>query len=79
MDQKRTNLIWCKQASKAFYTSFRSISNSTAQVLSCFYCTTAIASCCISKDAAEDNPDLRQQKLSKDIESLSKLKGAKLR
>jgi hypothetical protein len=31
------------------------------------------------KHAVEDNPDLRQQKLSKDIESLKKLKGAKYR
>jgi hypothetical protein len=31
------------------------------------------------KHAAEDNPDLRQQKLSKDLEALRKLKGAKYR
>jgi hypothetical protein len=31
------------------------------------------------KHAAEDNPDLRHQKLSKDIESLTKLRGAKYR
>jgi hypothetical protein len=31
------------------------------------------------KHAAEDNPDLKQQKLSKELEALSKLKGAKYR
>jgi hypothetical protein len=31
------------------------------------------------KHAAEDNPDIRQQKLSKDLEALKKLKGAKYR
>jgi rubrerythrin len=31
------------------------------------------------KHAAEDNPDLRQQKLSKDLEALKKLKGEKYR
>jgi hypothetical protein len=31
------------------------------------------------KHAVEDNPDLRQQKLSKDLEALKKLKGAKYR
>jgi hypothetical protein len=31
------------------------------------------------KHAEDDNPDLRQQKLSKDLEALGKLKGAKYR
>jgi hypothetical protein len=31
------------------------------------------------KHAAEDNPDLRNQKISKDLQQLQKLKGAKYR
>jgi hypothetical protein len=31
------------------------------------------------KHAADDNPDLRQQRLSKELESLKQLKGEKLR
>ena len=31
------------------------------------------------RHAEDDNPDLRQQKLSKDLEALGKLKGAKYR